>query len=455
MKKKFLSLTILVMVVVLVLSFTACNTEIIYYADFTREGSVNGGGSSQSGSQSGSNQGSSQGSTTPSTPTVDGKGDGTKYNIRVWCAKEDHDMIQEMLTEYAKKYSDNDYNFTIQDQGENKVATTVLTDVNSAADVFSFASDQLGKLFNGSALMQIPETYRSQIEEQIQVAVTAATYGGEYYAIPYSYENTFLYYNKDLITDVSSLEGILSKNIDGVQYNIGISMGDSYYTTAFLYTAGMEIFGPQGLDATSVDFDNDAAKKACKYIEWLGGQDKLGVIEETAQYAALATGKVAAMISGPHMIRDFKDALGDSFAVATLPTIKLDGVNKELISFSGVKMYGVSRKTTGRDQKTTEECFKVAAYLANKENQKVRLQERDFCPTDSDLYDEAVDSGKDTVITVVNQAEFAKLKPSLIQMGNYWEPMATFLLSVYNLASPDSEWSAELQNVEKKVKGDQ
>ena len=117
-------------------------------------------------------------------------------------------------------------------------------------------------------------------------------------------------------------------------------------------------------------------------------------------------------------------------------------------------MYGVTRKGTEvRDQKTTNEALKLAAYLANAENQMTRLTEREFCPTDSDLFEEALDSGIDTVKTVVEQSEYSKLKPGIIQMSNYWENMKGFLLGVYKLTYAESSWSSELKKIEKKLLG--
>lgn len=451
MKTRFLKTLAITLVAALMFVFVACSPEIIYVADFTGSNSSSGSGSSNAGTNV---------SPTPSTPTTtvqtedpNFKGDGGSYSLRIWCAEEDEEMIREMLDAYERKYSNNHYDWTVERQGEDIVSASVTRDVEAAADVFSFANDQLGILVNNSALTQITDSqYIAQIDQQIDVARLAATYNSSYYAFPYSYENCFLYYNKSLITDVSSMEGILSAGIADVDFNLGIDMSDSYYTTMFLYTAGVTIFGDQGNDPNDVNLDNENAYKACRYIASLAGQKKLGSISKADQFASLKNGKVAAMISGPHMISQFKNALGSNFAVATLPTIKLDGKDTPLISFSGVKMYGVSRKTA-RDKETTKEALKLAAYLSNSTNQAKRLQDREFCPTDADLFDAAISSDIETVEVVVEQAANSKLKPGLIQMSSYWDNMKGFLLGVYKLSYAESTWSKELKKVEAKLKG--
>jgi arabinogalactan oligomer/maltooligosaccharide transport system substrate-binding protein len=455
------------MAVVMVATFAACSTEIIYMLDATEDGAVKSGtgNNADAGKQSGnassgnSSSGNASSGNSGKTPAVeDTTGDGTTYKLRVWCAEEDVGMIWDMLYAYADKYHDNTYIWTVEKQGEDTVASKVLQDPSAAADVFSFANDQLGNMVNQNALVQIPITYEEQINNQIEFARTACRSGGQCYAFPYSYENCFLYYNKSLISasQVGNLEELLNADIAGVTYNLGIDMGDSYYTTMFLYTAGVEIFGEKGNDPNSVDLANDAAVKACEYIASLSSKSKLGTVAKNDQFAALKNKKVAAMISGPHMISLFKDALGDAnFGVAKLPTIKLpgDGDKKtQLISFSGVKMYGVSRNTESRDDKTTAEAIKLASYLANADNQKIRLDEREFCPTDADLFDEAIDSGIPTVEVVVEQSEDSRLKPGLVQMSNYWENMAAFLLGVYKQTKPSDTWMDELRKIEAKLK---
>ena len=466
MKGKFLRVIVIIMAVVMVATFAACSSEIINVLDVSDAlgGTfVIGGGSGSSGSGSSGGSGSgegpgSAGGNSGSTPAVeDGTGDGSTYDLRVWCAEEDVDMIWEMLYAYADKYKDNTYNWTVEKQGEDIVSASVLRDVDAAADVFSFANDQLGNLLNQNALTEIPSAYTAQIDSQIEVARTACMSGSKYYAVPYSYENCFLYYNKSLVSaaQVADMDTLLNASIAGVTFNLGIDMADSYYTTMFLYTAGVEIFGAQGNDPSSIDLNNAYATKACKYIASLNGKSKLGSIAKADQFAALKNSKVAAMISGPHMISQFKDALGANFGVAMLPTIRFAGesADSQLVSFSGVKMYGVSRKSTDvRSQKTTNEALKLAAYLANSENQQKRLDEREFCPTDEDLFETAIESGIDTVEVVVAQSEYSKLKPGLIEMSNYWENMATFLLGVYKLSYKESEWPAELKKIEDKLK---
>lgn len=451
MKRKFVKiLTLVIAVVLIAVVFTACEREIVYVyetANHSHSGTAQSGGG-QSGGQSGGEQQSCG-----EQQIVDVPDDGSSYSFRVWCAEEDEDMIWDMLNTYADLHKGNNYTWKVERRGEDIVANSVLQDVEDAGDIFSFANDQLGGLIE-SALMPISITYNSQIENQLDVAVTACNKDGRYYAFPYSYENCFLYYNKSLVSEdqVKSLEGLLDLNLKS-QYNLGIDMADSYYTTMFLYTFGVEIFGPNGNDASKIDgtLNNANALAACSYIANLGKDKKLRSIEKGDQVGALKTGNVAAMISGPHMISQFKAALGSDFAVTTLPTIKVNGTDTPLVSFSGVKMYGISNKAN-RSTKENNECMRIASFLANRDNQQVRLEDREFCPTDVDLFETASESGIKTVEVVVKQSEKSNLKPGIKQMANYWTPMGAFLNGVYTLDKKESDWPDGLAAIEAKLK---
>lgn len=449
MKRKFVKiLTLVIAVVLIAVVFTACEKEIVYVYE-----TANTSQSAESGNNGGNGGGEQQQSGGQTSQPTDVADDGTTYSFRIWCAEEDEDMIWDMLNSYAMLHNGNTYNWKVERVGEDVAASRVTQDIDDAADIFSFANDQLGSLVE-NALTPINISYNAQIESQLDVAVTACNFGGRYYAFPYSYENCFLYYNKSLVSEeqVKSMENLLSLNLKS-QYNLGIDMADSYYTTMFLYTAGVEIFGPNGNDPTKVDgtLNNANALKACEYIANLGKNKKLRSIEKGDQVGALKTGNVAAMISGPHRIAEFKAALGSNFAVATLPTIKLDGQDTPLISFSGVKMYGITNKAA-RSAKENAEAMRIASFLANKDNQQIRLEDREFCPTDSALFESAADSGIRTVEVVIEQSEHSNLKPGIKQMANYWIPMNSFLNGVYTLEKGSSEWPSGLAAVEAKLK---
>ena len=87
-----------------------------------------------------------------------------------------------------------------------------IADIEAAADVYSFASDQLFDLVNAGALQSVDEmdaaleTYAGKSVADVKSAnasgsVEAATKDGTLYAFPMSADNGyFLYYNSELVT---------------------------------------------------------------------------------------------------------------------------------------------------------------------------------------------------------------------------------------------------------------
>ena len=73
-------------------------------------------------------------------------------SLRIWGAEEDQTMLQGMIDSFKEHYADA-ANFDIQlgTESESTAKDTVLADIEAAADVYSFASDQLIDLVNAGS----------------------------------------------------------------------------------------------------------------------------------------------------------------------------------------------------------------------------------------------------------------------------------------------------------------
>lgn len=127
-------------------------------------------------------------------------------NLSVWCAAEDVAMINSMLDSFQEEYADEAvFSFTVSEEGEDSCRETILADIESAADVFSFADDQFLELKEAGALLEITDG----TDEIIAAcggaeagAVQAAMSDGRLYALPTTASNGyFLYYNKNYFTE--------------------------------------------------------------------------------------------------------------------------------------------------------------------------------------------------------------------------------------------------------------
>ena len=141
-----------------------------------------------------------------------------KTTLVVWAPSEDMAFARQVADDFKAAHPEKNYEFQWAEQSERDSATKVLTDVENAADVFSFANDQLNRLIVGDALSQIGGSRLDKMKaENTEDAVAAATMniGGtdKTYAFPYTDNTFFLYYNKSKFTedDIKSLVKILAK----------------------------------------------------------------------------------------------------------------------------------------------------------------------------------------------------------------------------------------------------
>ena len=83
-------------------------------------------------------------------------GAGTSsIKLTVWVSEGDKPFATEVVKAFKAKNPEKNYNIVIDIQGENDVATRVLNDVESAADVFSCSNDQSINLSTATRLQKL------------------------------------------------------------------------------------------------------------------------------------------------------------------------------------------------------------------------------------------------------------------------------------------------------------
>ena len=297
---------------------------------------------------------------------VDNKG---KTTLVVWAPSEDMAFARQVADDFKAAHPDKNYKFQWAEQSERDSATQVLTDVENAADVFSFANDQLNRLIVGDALSQIGGTRLDKMKaENTEDAVAAATVniGGtdKTYAFPYTDNTFFLYYNKSKFTedDIKSLDKILAKCSKTEQF--AYPMNDGWYSTAFYFGKGLgyEVTYSDKLAETKVtiDFNNgvglNVTNSMWRYVEMDGFKADS---DDSKLTAGFQDGSIIAGVSGIWNRGKIEQYLGDNFGVAKLPAYTyVDGQNQEqvqLVAFAGYKLIGVNKHSP---------CFALAVGFA-------------------------------------------------------------------------------------------
>ncbi len=133
--------------------------------------------------------------------------------IKIWVADNVVEFTKNQVAAFQQanpEYSG--YTIIVEPVGEGDAATNMLTDVEAGADIYGFPQDQLSRLVAAHAITPIGDADAAWVAEQNDAgSVGASKVGDVTYAYPITSDNGyFLYYDKSVISDPSTLEGIIA-----------------------------------------------------------------------------------------------------------------------------------------------------------------------------------------------------------------------------------------------------
>lgn len=369
--------------------------------------------------------------------------DGT-VTLTVWGAEQDQEMLAEMAESFQAQYAGQaQFDITIAAVRESECKETLLADVQNGADVFAFADDQLLSLVAAGALVPVDnadEVKSANVEE----AVTAASVNDKLYAYPMTADNGyFMYYDKSVFSeeDVKSFEQML---------NVAAAAGKK---VTMDWTAGWYLYAFFGQTGMNLSLNDDGVTMSCDWNTTEGSikgvdvaQAMLGIAAnpgflnagDDGFLAGIADGTVAAGISGVWNATAVAEAWGSNYGAVALPTYTCAGQQVQMASFSGYKMVGVNAYS-----KYPEWGLKLADWITNEENQKIRFEKREQGPSNINAADSDAVRNAPAIQAVLAQAEHAVLQ----RVGNsYWSP-ATELGTTLAAGNPSGMDLQELLDV--------
>ena len=87
--------------------------------------------------------------------------------LRLWGAQDDKDMLTKLIADFKKAHPEKEWKIVLSFVGEDDAATEILKDVSAAADVYSFASDQIATLKKAGALYRVTNNKIKTIDTYI------------------------------------------------------------------------------------------------------------------------------------------------------------------------------------------------------------------------------------------------------------------------------------------------
>ena len=273
--------------------------------------------------------------------------------LKIWTASEELDLMKKMGESFAAAHPEYNLTFDISEMGIDEANANLKTDADSAADIFQLASGGVPELTQKGLLLPIgydEAGLRALYPEGAISAVCAED--GLIYAVPFTPNTFFMYYNKSMFSadEVKSVETMLAKDLgtaeDGTPiYNFSFQVSGPWYLESFFYAAGCTLFGADGKDASSMDWNNANGFAAGKYMIDLVNNPKYLENKDGIAMNMLREGKLAVHCDGTWNAGPVQEALGENYAAAPLPTININGKDCQMRNFADYKTYAVKSST--------------------------------------------------------------------------------------------------------------
>lgn len=355
----------------------------------------------------------------------DGGNDGevTEVALKVWCPSNQVEtgIMEQQQKAFQEAHPEWKITWTTEIVGEDKCQESVLKDVDAAADVFMFASDQLPDLVNAGAIAQLGGSTADMVNTTMSEAViNTAMSDGKLYAIPFTHNTFFMYYDKTLLSEdqVKSMEGIMSAQTADNVYNFYFESAGGWKLGCWYYGAGLSVFGPDGSDLSAgCDWNNATGLAVTNYLIDLIGNKKCAFDGEIAVSELIGDHRLGAWFDGAWNYDSYHDVLGDDLGLATIPTFNSDGTDHQLLGFYGSKCIGVSAKS-----KNPAAAVAFAAFLGNEENQLLRYEKSAQIPTNHNAAaSEAVQKDALAAIIVDESNNCSVMQPvNTVFSARYW-----------------------------------
>lgn len=359
--------------------------------------------------------------------------DTSHKQITVWTTDSTREITQKMLDKWLAGQTEwnNKYTITVNTMETGEIVTQFLTDSEKGADVFNFAQDQLTRLIAVNAISAPGGVFLDNIlANNDEGSINAATYNGKVYAYPETSDNGYImYYDTSVISDTSTLEGILDQcSAAGKKFYYDINNG--WYNVSFFFGTGADCgyeCNDDGVFTSAYCTYNSAAgMKAFKAMLSLVSDPSYA--QSTGADAYMFNpdgGNAAVIVSVPSEGTKAKEYLGENFGAAKLPTFTVDGETFRMSGFKGYKLIGVKPQS---DSDTAVFCHKIADYLSGEEMQLARYEADGWGPSNLKAkQNEKVRSDK-TLTALAEQFNYCKDQGQFPNV--YWDLTKAFGMDI-------------------------
>lgn len=371
-----------------------------------------------------------------------------KIALTVWGAKEDEELMGQIIQSFEKQYQGQaDFQITFQAQGESECKDVLIGGLEEGADVFTFADDQLNTLAAAGALDPVKNADEIK-NKSLPAAVEAASVGDMLYAYPLTADNGyFLYYNKKYISEkqAKTLDDILKAAAkEGKKFVMDWS--SAWYVYSFFGNTNLTVgLSDDGITNYCTWNGTDGEVKGVDVAQAMlkiAGSGGFGNQTDEEFLAGVKDGSVIAGVSGVWNAVAIEEAWGENAGASKLPTYTCDGRQIQMASFSGCKLIGVNAYS-----KHPVWASRLAEWITNEENQRLRFEMRGQGPSDLTVADSAEIKESPAIAALLAQSKYAQLQRV---GGKFWDPVSEF---AGNLAAGNPSGESLQKQLDKMTEG--
>lgn len=372
--------------------------------------------------------------------------------LKVWGSQEDQEMYKKMIEEFQKENPEAaDWEIELAVVMGADAKTELLKDASAAADVFDFASDQVMELQAANALYRITKNKDEIIANNLDTAIQSASVDGELYGYPVASTTFLMFYDKSMYTEeeVKNLNTMMEKQLPEGVTNFSMDIDNGWYNSCFFQAAGCRLFGEDGTDPKSCDFNSEKGLLAGNYLADLAANPKFANQDGAVLLKAFENRTLGATFTGGWDAELIKGYLGDDYGVTKLPEVTFeDGTTAQLASMMNFNMTGVNAQT-----KYPAEAMLLAEWMTNSDTAlEMRYEMRPAASTNKKMEETiAADTENEALKALTEQAQLSVLQTSIPQVANFWTPTEAFGAGLMNQSITRDNMQESLDTMVKNI----
>lgn len=295
-------------------------------------------------------------------------------------------------------------------------------------DLITGQQDWVGVLATAHLIDAVPEAIDRTAFNP--TAISGVTFNDQIYGCPYTMETIALIYNTKLMPEpAKTLQELFRQSqamTHGEQHGVLFALDEPYFVWPIFSGYGARLFKPDG-DPPQCDLDSPAAVKAATLLQDIRRKYKLMFpgVNERFSLQLFLQGKAAAMIDGPWVITDMKDA-HMSYRIVPIPPLEDGGTPRPFVNVSAFMM---NRNTLHREQ-----TLQFLKFVTSRDMVLKMAQASGRIPTRKDSLE--AEKGDADVQAFAAQAAQGEGMPNTPAVNPLWDPFNDALKLIVAGADP-------------------